>query len=60
MKTDALKSLQAPLKEQYREQPEAAFITLKAQGRVGEDVTCKVLAKPWWRRAYIRQRVAQG
>ena len=42
MKTEALKSLQAPLKEQYREKPEAAFITLKAQGRVGEDVTCKV------------------
>src|SRR5678815_4984640 len=42
MKTEALKSMQAPLKEAYRERPEAAFITLKAQGRVGEDVTCKV------------------
>src|ERR1041384_3075282 len=42
MKVEALKSLQNPLKEQYREQPEAAYITLKAQGIVGEDVTCKV------------------
>jgi len=42
MKTEALKSLQTPLKEQYREQPETAYITLKAQGTVGEDVTCKV------------------
>lgn len=42
MKTDELRSLQAPLKERYREHPEAALITLKAQGRLGEGVTCKV------------------
>ncbi len=42
MKAEVLKSLQSPLKEQYREQPEAAFITLKAQGKLGEDVTCKI------------------
>ena len=42
MKTDELRSLQAPLKERYREHPEAALITLKAQGRIGEGVTCKV------------------
>jgi uncharacterized OsmC-like protein len=37
-----LKALQAPLKERYRATPEAAFITLKAEGRIGEGVTCSV------------------
>ncbi len=39
---DDLKSLQAPLKERYRSEPEAALITLKAEGRIGEGVTCSV------------------
>jgi hypothetical protein len=34
--------LQAPPKERYREQPRAALITLKAQGRIGEGISCKV------------------
>jgi uncharacterized OsmC-like protein len=42
MKTEDLRTLQAPLKERYRETPEAALITLSAQGRVGEGLTCKV------------------
>lgn len=42
MKADELRSLQAPLKDRYREQAEAALITLKAQGRIGEGITCKV------------------
>ena len=42
MKSEELRSLQAPLKEQYREQPAAALITLKAQGRLGEGITCRV------------------
>jgi len=37
-----LKSLQAPLKEQYRVQPDSAIITLKAQGKIGEGISCKV------------------
>jgi len=37
-----LKALQAPLKEQYRERPETALITLKAHGRLGEGVVCNV------------------
>lgn len=37
-----LKSLQAPLKQQYHDDPESAVITLKANGRVGEGVTCSV------------------
>ncbi|MEM7134280.1 MAG: OsmC family protein [Chloroflexota bacterium] len=42
MNTDTLRTLQAPLKEAYRENPEAALITLKAQGRIGEGITCKI------------------
>ncbi|MBX3080175.1 MAG: OsmC family protein [Anaerolineae bacterium] len=42
MKAEDLRSLQAPLKEHYKEEPTAALITLKAQGRLGEGVTCKV------------------
>jgi uncharacterized OsmC-like protein len=39
---DQLRSLQAPLKDRYRREPGAAKITLKAEGRIGEGLTCKV------------------
>jgi uncharacterized OsmC-like protein len=42
MTSEQLKALQAPLKERYRNQPETALITLHADGRLGEDVTCKI------------------
>jgi uncharacterized OsmC-like protein len=42
MNADALRSIQTPLKQQYREDPGAALITLKAEGRIGEGITCKV------------------
>jgi uncharacterized OsmC-like protein len=42
MNADELRALQAPLKDQYRQQPQAAFITLNAEGRLGEGVTCSV------------------
>ena len=42
MKAEELRAVQAPLKEQYREQPEAALITLRAQGKLGQGITCKV------------------
>src|SRR6266705_6648246 len=42
MNADELRSIQTPLKERYREDPNAALITLKAQGRIGEGITCKV------------------
>jgi uncharacterized OsmC-like protein len=42
MNATELKNLQAPLKEKYREQPESAVITLKAQGKIGEGISCKV------------------
>jgi uncharacterized OsmC-like protein len=42
MQAEELRSLQAPLKELYRQDVKAAFITLKAEGRIGEGVTCSV------------------
>ena len=42
MDANELKGLQAPLKEKYRSNPEAAIITLKAQGNVGEGISCSV------------------
>jgi uncharacterized OsmC-like protein len=42
MEADALRALQSPLKERYRQEPQAALITLRAQGRLGENVTCRI------------------
>ena len=42
MNDDDLRSLQAPLKERYRQAPETALITLRAQGRVGAGVSCRI------------------
>ena len=43
MKAADLRELQAPLKDRYRADPDAAVITLHAQGRLGDEgLTCKV------------------
>jgi uncharacterized OsmC-like protein len=42
MDAGELRALQAPLKERYRETPDAALVTLRAEGRLGEGVTCRV------------------
>jgi uncharacterized OsmC-like protein len=43
MKASELRDMQAPLKERYRATPDAAVITLKAHGTLGDDgLTCKV------------------
>ncbi len=42
MNSNALKELQAPIKAKYREDPDAAVITLKAEGAIGEGVSCSV------------------
>lgn len=43
MDADALKALQAPLKDRYREEPAAAVITLRAESRIDETaIACKV------------------
>ena len=42
MDGDQLRTLQAPLKERYKAEPEAAMITLAASGELGEGVSCSV------------------
>ncbi len=42
MDASALKEMQAQFKQRYREQPEAALITLQAEGAIGEGVSCNV------------------
>ena len=42
MNAAELKELQTPIKARYRDDPDAAVITLKAQGAIGEGVTCSV------------------
>jgi len=42
MKTEELKALQAPIKDRYRKEPQAAVVTLRAQGRIGEGIACRV------------------
>ena len=42
MNADELRSLQAPLKAQYRERAETALVTLHAEGSVTENVTWKI------------------
>lgn len=42
MERDQLRAVQEPLKQQYREDPDAAVITLEAEGELGAGVTCSV------------------
>ena len=42
MDANSLRELQAPLKDRYRKEPEAAVITLKAKGSLDEGIACKV------------------
>jgi uncharacterized OsmC-like protein len=42
MDRDALRTLQEPLKQHYRDEPEAALVTLTATGTLDEEITCSV------------------
>lgn len=42
MEREQLQATQAPLKERYREDPGAAVVTLSADGKLGEGVSCSV------------------
>ena len=43
MNSQELRAMQAPLKTKYQQAPEAAVVTLKAQGKLdGEGLSCKV------------------
>jgi uncharacterized OsmC-like protein len=42
MDANELRSLQAPIKEKYKADPSAAVVTLRAEGRIGEGIACRV------------------
>jgi len=42
MGRDTLRALQGPLKDRYRDDPAAAVVTLRAQGSLGEGISCSV------------------
>src|SRR5712675_725090 len=42
MNRNDLLAVQTPIKQRYRSEPDAALITLKAEGRIGEQVTCSI------------------
>ncbi len=42
MNAEELKAMQAPIKERYRKDASAALVTLRASGRIGEGIACRV------------------
>jgi uncharacterized OsmC-like protein len=42
MDSAELRAIQAPLKERYEREPEAALVTLRASGSLGEGVSCSL------------------
>jgi uncharacterized OsmC-like protein len=42
MNAQDLRALQAPIKEKYKADPRTAVVTLKAEGRIGEGIACRV------------------
>ncbi|HEX6688872.1 MAG TPA: OsmC family protein [Solirubrobacterales bacterium] len=42
MDREELRTTQAPLKERYEQEPEAAVVTLQASGSLGDGVSCSV------------------
>src|SRR4026209_1987919 len=42
MNSNELKTLQEPLKNKYKSDPNAAIITLKAKSTLGDGITCKI------------------
>jgi uncharacterized OsmC-like protein len=42
MNSEGLRATQAPIKELYKAKPDAALVTLKAEGHLGEGITCSV------------------
>jgi uncharacterized OsmC-like protein len=43
MDRESLRRVQQPLKDRYRSEPDTALVTLRAQGALGEGVTCSVV-----------------
>ena len=42
MKTEELKNIQAPIKEEFRKNPQSAMLTLSAEGVIGDNISCKI------------------
>lgn len=42
MNSEELKNLQAPIKAKYKDHPEQAFVTLKAQGKISDGISCRI------------------
>jgi uncharacterized OsmC-like protein len=42
MEREELRAIQAPLKQKYREDPDAALVTLRAEGVLGQNVSCSI------------------
>jgi uncharacterized OsmC-like protein len=42
MNATELRALQAPLKDKYKRDPATAVVTLRARGRIGEGIACRV------------------
>jgi hypothetical protein len=42
MEREELRAVQAPLKERYRDEPQAALVTLSAGGTLNEGISCSV------------------
>ena len=42
MDKEALRAAQAPLKDRYRAEPATGIVTLKAEGRIGQGITCSI------------------
>lgn len=42
MNSDELKNIQAPIKDQYRNNPDSALITLKSRAEVAEGISCNI------------------
>jgi uncharacterized OsmC-like protein len=42
MNSEDIRAVQAPLKEQYKSDPQSAVVTLRAKGSIGDGITCKV------------------
>ncbi len=42
MNADELRALQAPIKDRYRKDAGAAVVTLRAEGRIGEGIACRI------------------
>jgi len=42
MDTKTIRVIQAPIKQKYNDDPDSAIVTLRATGKIGENLSCKV------------------